>query len=188
MLFRSRDRFRARLASLTPRWPASRLTSLPLPSAPDLTTDILRADALSARQRLIVLSSGLHGIEGYLGSAILELFFDEYLARLDPQTTGILLIHAINPWGMKHWKRTNPANVDLNRNFIETEFASLRNFNVDYSALSAFLNPPSLLNNLTLSNLGFLAGTLHKLARNPRLDRVRLLSRDGGLRKAERAE
>ena len=161
---RSRDRFRARLASLTPRWPASRLTSLPLPSAPDLTTDILSANALTTRQRLIILSSGLHGIEGYLGSAVLELFFDEYLARLNPQTTGILLIHAINPWGMKHWKRTNSANVDLNRNFIETEFASLRNFNVDYPALSPFLNPQAVLNNLTLSNLGFLAGTLHKLA------------------------
>ncbi len=159
----SRERFRARLDSIRQLWPGSRLTSIPQPWEDDLTTDVLQADSLAARDRLIVLSTGLHGIEGYLGSAALELFFEEYLNRLDPQTTGLLLVHAINPWGMKHWKRANPENVDLNRNFIEGEFSSLLRFNTDYPALSPFLNPQRPLGHLWAEKIRFAAQTVRKL-------------------------
>ncbi len=159
----SRARFRARLASLTTRWLASRLTRISHPQESDLTIDILAADPLVRRDKLIVLSTGLHGIEGYLGSALLELFFDEYLAQLDPKNTGLLLIHAINPWGMKHWKRTNPANVDLNRNFINGDFAALQSFNSDYFALSSFFNPRCPPAGLALANIRFASQTIHKL-------------------------
>jgi len=159
----SRARFRARLDSIQQRWPVCRLTSVSQPWEDDLTTDILCADALTTRDRLIVLSTGLHGIEGYLGSAALELFFEEYLNRLNPQTTGLLLVHAINPWGMKYWKRTNPENVDLNRNFVEDDFAALWQFNTDYPALSPFLNPQRSLGNLALEKLRFAAQTVQKL-------------------------
>lgn len=159
----SRERFRSRLELLLPLWPASRLTSISLSEESDLTTDVLQADSLAARDRLIVLSTGLHGIEGYLGSAALELFFEEYLNRLDPQTTGLLLVHAINPWGMKRWQRTNPKNVDLNRNFINDEFSSLLHFNADYPALSPFLNPQGPLGHLWTEKLCFAAQTIQKL-------------------------
>ncbi|MCS6994084.1 MAG: M14 family metallopeptidase, partial [Anaerolineales bacterium] len=159
----SRARFRARLETLRPLWPSARLTSIAHPWEDDLTTDVLTAAPRDRRDRLIVLSTGLHGIEGYLGSAALELFFEEYLRRLDPQTTGLLLIHAINPWGMKHWQRNNPQNVDLNRNFIEGDFAALRRFNPDYPALSPFLNPRRPLNHLLVEKLRFAAQTVHKL-------------------------
>lgn len=159
----SRERFRSRLDLLYPLWPAARLTSISLSKESDLTTDVLLAEAQAARDRLIVLSTGLHGIEGYLGSAALELFFEEYLHRLDPQTTGLLLVHAINPWGMKHWKRTNPENVDLNRNFIDDDFSSLLRFNADYPALSFFLNPQRPLGNLLVEKIRFAAQTVQKL-------------------------
>lgn len=159
----SRARFRARLASIRQLWPGSRLMSLPQPWEDDLTTDVLQADSLTTRHRLLVLSSGLHGIEGYLGAAILELFFEEYLNRLDPRTTGLLLIHAINPWGMKYWQRNNPENVDLNRNFIDDEFSSLWHFNTDYPALSPFLNPRRPLGNLWAEKIRFAAQIVQKL-------------------------
>jgi hypothetical protein len=165
----SRERFRTRLDLLRPLWPASRLTSIPQPYEPDLTTDVISAAAglfgsgTAEQLRLLVLSTGLHGIEGYLGSAALELFFEEYLSRLDPLTTGLLLIHAINPWGMKYWKRTNPANVDLNRNFFERDFAMLKDFNTDYPALSPFLNPQRPLDNLAAEKFRFAGQTLQKL-------------------------
>lgn len=165
----SRERFRARLDAIRALWPSARLTSISHPWEDDLTTDVIQAEAglfhsgAVEQTRLIVLSTGLHGIEGYLGSAALELFFEEYLHRLDPQTTGLLLIHAINPWGMKHWKRTNPENVDLNRNFIEDDFSSLLHFNADYPALSSFLNPQRPLENLALEKLVFAAQTVQKL-------------------------
>ncbi len=160
----SRSRFRSRLETLRLRWPDARLTGLSLPSAPHLTTDILIAGPTAAKDRLIVLSTGEHGIEGYLGSAVLELFLEEYARRLDPQKNGLLLIHAINPWGMEHWQRNNAANVDLNRNFLGGDFSGLKDFNPDYPALSPFLNPQKSLHNLTRSHLCFIASTVKNFA------------------------
>jgi hypothetical protein len=159
----SRARFRAQADSICARWPGSQLTSHALPYEDDLTIDWISAPGLTTQDRLLVLSTGEHGIEGYVGSAMLELFMDEYLPRLDPQTTGLLLIHAINPWGMKHWKRTNPSNVDLNRNFISVNFAALKSFNADYPALSSYLNPPKPLGNAAREKMQFFGQTLHKL-------------------------
>jgi hypothetical protein len=159
----SRARFRARTDSIRARWPAARLTSHSLPYGDDLTIDWISADAGKSKEKLFVLSTAEHGIEGYVGSAMLELFFDEYLHRVDPQTTGLLLIHAINPWGMKHWKRTNRNNVDLNRNFISEGFSALAGTNLDYLKLAPYLSPQRKLGNLTLEKLRFFGQTLHKL-------------------------
>jgi hypothetical protein len=156
----SRSRFRSRSGVLVDRWPEVRLTSLPLPSAPELTTDVITAEPISAKDRLIVITTGEHGIEGYLGSAVMELFFEEYVNKLDPQTTGLLLIHAINPWGMHNWERQNSGNVDLNRNFIDGDFARLKETNPDYPALSAYFSPRKPLNNLMGARLGFVFSTI----------------------------
>ncbi len=65
-----------------------------------------------AADHLLVYSSGLHGVEGFPGSAVqLQL-----LANL-PATT-ILFLHVLNPWGMANLRRFNEHNVDLNRNFL----------------------------------------------------------------------
>jgi len=66
-------------------------------------------------QRAIVVMSGVHGIEGFAGSAIQT----ELLSRsinLSPRD-GVLFIHGVNPWGMSWWRRANENNVDLNRNW-----------------------------------------------------------------------
>jgi hypothetical protein len=156
----SRARFQARLSTLQIRWPSACHTSLPLPGSPHLSTDILTTEPLAAKDRLIVLSTGEHGIEGYLGSAVLELFFEEYALHLNPQSTGLLLIHAINPWGMENRERNNSANVDLNRNFVSTEFSALADFNIDYPALSPYFNPRGSLRHLASARLGFIASTV----------------------------
>jgi len=159
----SRTRFRARIDSIRTRWPAARLTSQSLPYNDDLTIDWISADALASKEKLFVLTTAEHGIEGYVGSALLELFLDEHLPHIDPQTTGLLLIHAINPWGMKHWKRTNPNNVDLNRNFVSGEFATLANTNPDYPKLNPYLSPKKALGNLILEKFLFFEQTMHQL-------------------------
>ena len=68
------------------------------------------------RHALVVLS-GVHGVEGFVGSALQS----DFLARLDgselPDDMGVLLIHAVNPWGMAWGRRQNESNVDLNRNW-----------------------------------------------------------------------
>ena len=73
-----------------------------------------RADA----DRLFIVSSGTHGPEGFSGSACqLALLQDELARRAADRGMALLLIHAVNPFGFSHLKRTNEDNIDLNRNF-----------------------------------------------------------------------
>ena len=81
----------------------------------------------------VIHCSGTHGIEGYLGSAIQLRFLHELFLQQEKQlrtnnvhapptkntpVKKVLLIHAINPYGMRHHRRTNENNVDLNRNVL----------------------------------------------------------------------
>lgn len=136
----SRDRFRASLASFLDLWPAARLTSIPLADDPTLTIDVISAGAIRAKQKRFILTTGLHGIEGYIGAGILQLFTEEFLPRLDPETTGVTVVHPINPYGMKHRQRVNKNNVDLNRNF-EADLEKLKSLNPHYESLAALINP-----------------------------------------------
>ena len=73
-----------------------------------------RADA----GKLFIVSSGTHGPEGFSGSACQLALLNETLARRAvDQGIALLLIHAVNPYGFSHLKRTNEDNIDLNRNF-----------------------------------------------------------------------
>jgi len=71
--------------------------------------------------RLLVLTSGTHGVEGFCGSgAQCALLHDaDFVARARDAGTAVLFVHAVNPYGFSHWLRTNEDNVDLNRNFID---------------------------------------------------------------------
>lgn len=166
----SRDRFRASLTSFLDLWPAARLTSTPLADAPDLTIDVVCADAIRARQRLLFLTTGLHGIEGYVGSGILQLFTDEFLPRLDPATTGIVAVHPINPYGMKHRTRYNKNNVDLNRNF-NPDFESLKSINPHYESLAFLINPARPLKHPLYEKPAFLWNVAKALPRGVTLIR-----------------
>jgi hypothetical protein len=161
----SRQQFRDYLPVIHKTWPRAHLHQYELQVDRDLSIDWLRADAHKHRQNLLVISTGLHGIEGYIGSAVIQLFINEFLPRILSETTGILLIHSLNPWGMKHWKRINPNNVDLNRNFISGGFSSPELINRDYPRLLTFLCPERPLRNLTAEKAGFAAGLLMTILR-----------------------
>jgi len=113
----SRERFIQNLSLLQTKWPDARLESHPLKDHPDLSIDWFWAEP-ARKENIIILSTALHGVEGFVGGAMQHLFIQEFLPRLNPENTGLLLVHAINPWGMKHHRRFNPNNVDLNRNFV----------------------------------------------------------------------
>jgi hypothetical protein len=68
---------------------------------------------------LLVVSSGMHGVEGFAGSGCqIGLMQDPMFARVVEQSkVGVLFVHAINPYGFSHLRRANEDNVDLNRNF-----------------------------------------------------------------------
>ncbi|SDN72921.1 M14 family metallopeptidase [Alkalicoccus daliensis] len=114
----SRNHFQTRLFDMKKKWPkASHQQWFSGNQNEDNSTDILLADSLKSTEKLLIITTGLHGIEGYAGSAGLNLFLDEIMNYLNPSTTGIRLIHAVNPWGMKHFRRVTKGNIDLNRNF-----------------------------------------------------------------------
>ncbi len=79
----------------------------------DLTID-LTIHRGNSSEKIIMISSGLHGIEGFLGSAIQFALLD---SALNPNISFIF-IHALNPYGFKYLRRTNEDNIDLNRNFL----------------------------------------------------------------------
>ncbi len=79
---------------------------------------------------------------------------DDFASGLDAENTGILLVHAVNPWGMKNLRRVNENNVDINRNFHWDENFDPQ-INPDYEPLMPLLNPPSPLSNQLLSDADF---------------------------------
>lgn len=67
-------------------------------------------------KHLLVIISGTHGVEGFIGSACQNYFVDK-LVKLYPNNS-FLLVHAINPYGFSLCRRVNENNVDINRNFV----------------------------------------------------------------------
>jgi hypothetical protein len=150
----SRERFRLSLDLLQSKWPEARLENHPLKEHPDLSIDWIWAEP-QERQNLVIISTAEHGIEGYVGAAVMKIFIEEFAPQLKPENTGLLLVHAINPWGMKHRYRVNPNNVDLNRNFVLYELFD-QAANPAYEALMSLLNPGRPVWNLWLENILFL--------------------------------
>jgi len=90
---------------------------------------------------LMIVSSGTHGPEGFAGSACqLGLLGDPLLARATAVGIAVLLVHAVNPFGFSHLKRTNEDNIDLNRNF--NDFSQPYPANETYEQVHATLVPP----------------------------------------------
>ena len=109
----ARDRFRS---AATAR--GFRLESHPIDPDADLTVDVaLGGDENPSK--LVVVSSGLHGVEGFLGSAIQSAILEGDRDRWAlPPGSGLLLLHALDPFGFDRLRRGDAANVDLNRNFV----------------------------------------------------------------------
>lgn len=155
----SRAKFRQNLDRVQQFWSGARLGAHRISSQEGLTIDWIQADPQVSYERLLILITGEHGIEAFVGSAILQVLIDNYLPRLAPADTGLLLVHAINPWGMKYRRRVNSQNVDLNRNFIWTEgkaeLAYDPALNPAYRQLSSLLNPQKAVRHQFASTLSF---------------------------------
>lgn len=161
----SRKRFLAQLPFIREGWPRAQHHSHPLTVDSSLSIDWIAAPPQGAPERCLVFTAAEHGIEGYVGAAMLQYFIRHFLPQLDPATTGLVLVHAINPWGMANRRRTNPQNVDLNRNFVFDEDDLNPDFNSGYALLHDFLMPSYKLKSLWLEKtqfLGRLASVLGK--------------------------
>jgi len=157
----SRARFLQEVEPLRTKWAESRLGTHPLKTDPTLSIDWLWAEP-HKKENLVIVSTAQHGIEGYVGSAMLKVFMDEFAPRIDPENTGLLLIHALNPWGMKHNRKVNENSVDLNRNFIHGTFNL--EINPDFKALHYLLTPQRPARAFWLENLSFWTRVVRAIA------------------------
>lgn len=106
-----------------------------------LFTDTARLGAQAA-DRVLVIMSGTHGVEGLTGSAIQTGLLRMGVARSLPPGSALLMIHALNPFGFAHLRRVNENNVDLNRNFLD--FSQAPPSNPEYDHLADVIAPLSL--------------------------------------------
>lgn len=120
-----------------------RTHSIPSKVSNELFTDTLYLPPTSGKtDRLLVLISGTHGVEGHVGSALQNLFIKENFLQKRDENFGVLFVHALNPYGFKLNRRVSEANVDLNRNFdTSAELFNLKN--EGYQQVTALLNPTS---------------------------------------------
>jgi len=93
-------------------------------------------------ESLIVVTSGTHGVEGFAGSAIQHQFLTEQSGAFGRRGMGMLLVHAVNPYGFAYLRRVNENNVDLNRNFLLHPDEHVPN--PDYDSLYEAINPAVL--------------------------------------------
>jgi hypothetical protein len=107
----------------------------------DLAMDVVRDGPADARC-LLLLTSACHGVEGFCGSGIQVAALRDARWREQAAARGVavLYIHALNPYGFSHLRRTTHENVDLNRNF--QDFTGPLPVNEDYRELHPLLVPP----------------------------------------------
>jgi len=110
----------------------------------DLAMDVARDGALDA-ENLLIISSACHGVEGYCGSGVQVHalhdadWLEKAREKADTSGTAVLYIHALNPYGFSHLRRTTHENVDLNRNF--QDFTQPLPDNAAYRALHSLILP-----------------------------------------------
>ncbi|WP_213957783.1 M14 family metallopeptidase [Variovorax sp. dw_954] len=92
---------------------------LPLPGAQGevLATDVV-LDGPADASRVLIVISGVHGVEGFCGSAI-QTGMLRMGGGVLPPGTSVLYVHAVNPYGFSHLRRATQENIDLNRNFVD---------------------------------------------------------------------
>lgn len=132
----------------------------------DLYIDTIYLPSSTEQKNLVVLTTGVHGIEGYIGSVMLDVFWQEIYPDLNKENTGVLVIANVNPYGMKHHRRYNENNVDLNRNFIIDWESFDTTVNKDYPKVDQFLGPQKKMGNALWHEAGFYASMVKEVVAN----------------------
>ncbi len=105
-----------------------------------LALDVAR-DGPEDASRLLIISSGCHGVEGFCGSAVQTAMLRDphWRVRVHESGCAVLYLHAVNPYGFSWWRRWTHENVDLNRNFLD--FSAPLPENPAYARLDPLLVP-----------------------------------------------
>lgn len=89
-------------------------------------------------ERIVVVVSGTHGVEGYAGSMCQSRWLEDHPDLDLPEGVALAFVHAFNPFGFAWVRRVNEDNVDLNRNFADLASPPA---NPGYEELSDALTP-----------------------------------------------
>lgn len=119
----------------------SHLHPLPGREGEPLAMDVA-LDGPADAANLLILTSACHGVEGYCGTGVqvFALHDQEWRDKAREQGVAVLYIHALNPHGFSHIRRTTHENVDLNRNFHD--FTKPLPVNQEYREIQPLLLPP----------------------------------------------
>ena len=107
-----------------------------------LALDVVR-DGPPDADRLLVVSSGCHGVDGFCGSGVQVFALHDAQWRAKARDAGVatLYLHALNPYGFSHLRSTTHENVDLSRNFVD--FSQPLPVNAAYREIAHLLIPPT---------------------------------------------
>ncbi|MFH0759379.1 MAG: M14 family metallopeptidase [Bacteroidota bacterium] len=142
----------------------AKLISVRVPSGEDdkLYMDLLYIPPADSSDKLLVLSSGVHGVEGYTGSAVQQMFLEEILGSGVLSEMGVLLIHGVNPYGFKYKRRVSENNVDMNRGCgVDPEL--FETGNPGYGALYDMLNPHAKASTASMRSRFFYITAISKM-------------------------
>jgi hypothetical protein len=112
------------------------------PGGEALTIDVAISPG-AANLDAVVVSSGLHGVEGPLGSAVQVGLMEQWTSTAGAGRVRCVLLHALNPYGFAWSRRVDADNVDLNRNFVEGD-GRYSGCVPAYRTLDPLLNPATL--------------------------------------------
>jgi hypothetical protein len=111
----ARDRFRS-LAAQAAGPKSAESWTVPSRRNENFTVDTAYFPPLENPETLIVMISGVHGLEAYAGHAIQAMAMTELLPKADRRRNGFFFIHSLNPYGFRHHTRGTESGVNLNRN------------------------------------------------------------------------
>lgn len=88
------------------------------PSGDPLAMDVALLGDGDAKT-VVVCLCGVHGAEGYAGSAVQTAWLRRNHADTLAQGVAMLFVHGVNPWGFAHGLRGTEDNIDVNRNWLD---------------------------------------------------------------------
>lgn len=161
-----RNDFIVHAENLKTKFDSIEIFSMPVKSKTDtdLTVDFCYLPARDTTLKLLVLNSGIHGIEGYVGSAVEQMIMEEILKPEMLSEMGILIIHGMNAWGFKNKRRVSENNVDLNRNYsLDPSLFSTKNDG--FIALYDMLTPKGKLDMSSMKNQFFMLTAINQIVK-----------------------
>ncbi len=160
----SRKAFLLEAKKIEAKFDSVQVFSRKVPSRIDtnLTIDFCYIPARKETDKLLIITSGTHGVEGYVGSAVQQMLMSEILTPEMVDNVGVLLVHSVNPYGFKYIRRVTENNVDFNRN-CDTNKSLFSSKNEGYGKLIGMLNPTGKVNASSIKNKFFMLVAINQL-------------------------